>query len=229
MHRERQGRHGDDQPRRARSASSSTSSPFRTRASFRPTRRRRTRARSRSPERAPYYFASYDPNKQLVMKRNPYFKQWSKDAQPEGYADEITESFGLTVEAADHRDRERPGRLDARGAAGRPAERDRHEVREAGARHPLTAFWYAPMNINLAAVQQPQGAPGGQLRVDRNAAVKIFGGPKLATPSCQVCRPASRATRTTARTRRTRARTGRRPTSRRRRRSSRRRARPDRR
>ena len=35
---------------------------------------------------------------------------------------------------ADHRNRERSGRLDARGAAGRPPRRDRHEVRRPGAR-----------------------------------------------------------------------------------------------
>ena len=33
------------------------------------------------------------------MKRNPYFKEWSKDAQPDGYPDEITQSYGLTVES----------------------------------------------------------------------------------------------------------------------------------
>ena len=33
------------------------------------------------------------------MKRNPYFKEWSQAAQPDGYPDQITQSFGLTVEA----------------------------------------------------------------------------------------------------------------------------------
>src|SRR3954452_7591187 len=51
------------------------------------------------PGTGSYYFASYDPNKQVVLKRNPHFKQWSQDAQPTGYVDEITESFGLTVES----------------------------------------------------------------------------------------------------------------------------------
>src|ERR1700716_2107929 len=51
------------------------------------------------PTPGPYYFASYNPNKQLVMKRNPYYKEWSKDAAPDGYPDQITQSFGLTVEA----------------------------------------------------------------------------------------------------------------------------------
>ena len=48
------------------------------------------------PGTGAYYFASYDPNKQLVMKRNPYFKQWSQAAQPAGYPDEIIQSYGLT-------------------------------------------------------------------------------------------------------------------------------------
>ena len=39
------------------------------------------------PGTGAYYFASYDPNKALVMKRNPYFKEWSHDAQPDGYPD----------------------------------------------------------------------------------------------------------------------------------------------
>ena len=51
------------------------------------------------PGTGAYYFASYNPTKQLVMKRNPHFKEWSAAAQPDGYPDEIVESFGLTVEA----------------------------------------------------------------------------------------------------------------------------------
>ena len=51
------------------------------------------------PGTGAYYFASYNPTKQLVMKRNPHFKEWSAAAQPDGYPDQITESFGLTAEA----------------------------------------------------------------------------------------------------------------------------------
>src|SRR5579875_2005090 len=34
------------------------------------------------PGTGPYYFSSYNPNSQLVMKRNPYFKVWSAAAEP---------------------------------------------------------------------------------------------------------------------------------------------------
>ena len=33
------------------------------------------------------------------MSRNPHFKVWSEDAQPEGYPDVIQYDFGLTDEA----------------------------------------------------------------------------------------------------------------------------------
>src|SRR5213596_3327257 len=48
------------------------------------------------PGTGAYAFTTYNPNRQLTMVRNPYFKEWSKDAQPAGYPDKITQSYGLT-------------------------------------------------------------------------------------------------------------------------------------
>ncbi len=141
------------------------------------------------PGTGPYYFASYNPNKQLVLKRNPYFKQWSKDAQPAGYPDQITQSFGLTVEAqitaiengqADWTLESPPAdRLNEMGT--KFASQTHVET--------LTAFWYAPMNTNLAPFNNIKARQAVNFAIDRNALVKIFGGPKLATPSCQVLPP----------------------------------------
>ena len=141
------------------------------------------------PGTGAYYFASYDPNKQLVMKRNPYFKQWSKDAQPDGYADEITESFGLTVEAQITAIEN--GQADWTLEAP-PADR----LNELGTKYasrctsnPLTAFWYAPMNTNIPPFNNLKARQAVNYAINRNAAVKIFGGPQLASPSCQVLPP----------------------------------------
>jgi len=141
------------------------------------------------PTTGPYYFASYNPNKQLVMKRNPYFKQWSKQAQPEGYPDQITQSFGLTVEAQVTAIEN--GQADWTLEAP-PADR----LNEMGTKYPsqthvetLTAFWYAPMNTNLAPFNNVKARQAVNYAIDRNALVKIFGGTKLATPSCQVLPP----------------------------------------
>jgi len=141
------------------------------------------------PGTGAYYFASYNPNKQLVMKRNPYFKEWSKLAQPDGYVDQITQSFGLTTEAqitaiqngqADWTLEQPPAdRLSELGT--KYADQVHVET--------LTAFWYVPMNTNLPPFNNLKARQAVNYAIDRNAAVKIFGGPRLATPSCQVLPP----------------------------------------
>jgi peptide/nickel transport system substrate-binding protein len=141
------------------------------------------------PTTGAYYFASYNPNKQLVMKRNPYFKEWSKDAMPDGYPDQITQSYGLTVEAQVTAIEN--GQADWTYESV-PADR----LNEIGTKYasqvhvePLTAFWYAPMNTRLAPFNNLKARQAVNYAIDRNALVGIFGGPKLATPSCQVLPP----------------------------------------
>ena len=141
------------------------------------------------PGTGAYYFSSYNTNKELVLKRNPYFKQWSKLAQPDGYPDEITQSFGLTTEAqiTAIENGEADWTLEAP-----PADR----LGEIGSKYAdqvhintLTAFWYVPMNTNLPPFNNLKARLAVNYAVDRNATVKIFGGPNLATPSCQVLPP----------------------------------------
>jgi len=141
------------------------------------------------PGTGAYYFAAYDPNKELVMKRNPYFHQWSTAAQPNGYPDEITQSFGLTAEA--EVTAVQNGQADWMYDFP-PADR----LNELGTKYasqthltPLTAFWYAPMNVNIPPFNNLKARQAVNYAIDRNALIKIFGGPKLATPSCQVLPP----------------------------------------
>jgi peptide/nickel transport system substrate-binding protein len=141
------------------------------------------------PGTGAYMFTSYNPNKQLTLVRNPYFKQWSKDAQPDGYPDKITYSFGLTVEAqiTAIENGEADWTLEAP-----PADRlTEMSTKYASQVHlePLTAFWYAPMNVNLPPFNKLKARQAVNYAIDRNAAVKIFGGVNLATPSCQVLPP----------------------------------------
>ena len=75
-----------------------------------PLRRDRARgnAASRSGPRAipplpatgPYMITSYRPNHLLTLVRNPYFHEWSKAAQPDGYPDEIVVEIGGTPDEA---------------------------------------------------------------------------------------------------------------------------------
>ena len=141
------------------------------------------------PGTGAYMVESYDPNKQLKIVRNPHFKEWSKDAQPDGYPDEVVMDFGLTDEAE--------VTAVANGQADwaydqPPADR----LAELGTKYakqvhvtPLTAMWYAPLNVNIPPFNNEKARQAVAYAVDRDALVKLFGGKVLAQPVCQVLPP----------------------------------------
>ncbi len=137
------------------------------------------------PTTGPYMFASYDPNKELRMTRNPYFKEFSVAAQPDGYPDEIDFAFGLQDEAEvtavlngqfDWMFDEKP--LDRLSELG-TKHRDQVFI------HPLLAYYYMPLNTRLAPFDNLKARQAVAYAVDRNAIVKLFGGPNLGSPLCQ--------------------------------------------
>jgi peptide/nickel transport system substrate-binding protein len=141
------------------------------------------------PGTGPYMFTSYDPNKALVMERNPHFKVWSEEAQPDGYPDKVQYDFGLSEEAAvtavqngeaDWIFDEIPA--DRLGEIGTKNKEQVHVT-------PLTAWWYLPMNTRLAPFDNEKARQAVAYAIDRNAMVKIFGGKVLAAPVCQVLPP----------------------------------------
>lgn len=137
------------------------------------------------PTTGPYMFASYDPNKELRMTRNPNFKVFSEDAQPDGYPDEIVFSFGLQDEAAvtaiingqyDWMFDELP--LDRLGELG---TKYKSQVKV----HSLLAYFYAAMNTRLAPFDNIKVRQALNYALDRNAMVKLWGGANLASVICQ--------------------------------------------
>jgi peptide/nickel transport system substrate-binding protein len=141
------------------------------------------------PGTGAYMAAAYDSNKQLKLVRNPYFKEWSKDAQPDGYPDEIDMDFGLTEEAEvtavengqadwifDQPPADRLGELGSK-------YKDQLFI------NTLTAMYYMPMNTNLPPFNNVKARQAVAYAIDRKATVKLFGGPKLAAPACQILPP----------------------------------------
>jgi peptide/nickel transport system substrate-binding protein len=141
------------------------------------------------PGTGPYKWAQYAPNKQIKLVRNPFFKEWSADAQPEGNPDVIVQKFGLPVEAEvtqvennqadwvfDQPPADRLNELGTKFA-------DRVHV------NPLTAVWYFAFNVNEKPFDNLKARQGVNLATDHNALVKIYGGPKLAVPTCQILPP----------------------------------------
>lgn len=142
-----------------------------------------------APSTGPYMIASYDPQTKLVLKRNPYFKQWSSLAQPDGYVDEIDYNFGVTDENAVTAIEN--GQYDWEFDP-LPADRLAEvSTRFASLVHvdPLFQIYYVPMNTAIAPFNNKDARLAVNYALNRRSAVNIYGGPRLATPSCQILPP----------------------------------------
>jgi peptide/nickel transport system substrate-binding protein len=139
----------------------------------------------------PYKWAQYAPQTQMRIVRNPYFKEWSKDAQPEGLPDEIVQKFGLSVEA--EVTQVENGQTDwIANADSIPSDR----LNEISTKYPdqvhinpLVATWYFAFNTRIPPFNNLKARQAVNYATDRSALIKIYGGPKLAIPTCQVLPP----------------------------------------
>ena len=141
------------------------------------------------PGTGPYKWVQYAPSTQMKLVRNTFFKQWSAEAQPKGNPDTIIQKFGLTPEAQvtavenntadwmfDQPPADRLGELSSKYAS-------RVHV------NPLTAVWYFAFNVREAPFNNLKARQAVNYATDRNALVKVYGGPKLAVPTCQILPP----------------------------------------
>ncbi len=142
-----------------------------------------------APGTGAYRIVSYDPKKQLKLVRNPHFKLWSADAQPDGYVDEVDYDYGLSEEdqVTAIANNQADWMFD-------PLPADRlAEVATKYAKQvkisPLTAMFYIPMNVRMAPFDNLKVRQAVNFALDRGALVKIYGGANLATASCQVLPP----------------------------------------
>ncbi len=139
-----------------------------------------------APGTGPYIIERYDPNRHMTLVRNPCFREWSADAQPDGYVDAIEYDFGLSDEAEvtavehdqydwmyDSKPIDRLGELGARFAS-------RTFVT------PVAYTYYAPMNVHLYPFDHPKAREAVNFAVDRRAMEIFLGGPGAAIPLCQV-------------------------------------------
>jgi peptide/nickel transport system substrate-binding protein len=137
----------------------------------------------------PYKFVQYNPNKQIKLVRNTFFKEWSKDAQPNGNPDVIIQKFGLSAEA--EVTQVENGQADWVFDTP-PADRLNEISTKYGNQvhvNPLTAVWYVAMNVRIPPFNNLKARQAVNYATDRNALVKIYGGPKLAVPTCQILPP----------------------------------------
>jgi peptide/nickel transport system substrate-binding protein len=144
------------------------------------------------PGTGPYMWQSYNPNSQAVLVRNPYFKQWSAAAQPAGYPDKIVEKYGQTIsdEVTAVENNQADEVFDGDVI---PSDRlnELNSAKYASRVHvnPLTADWYFALNTRTPPFNNLKARQAINYAADRNAYVKIGGGPSLAVPTCQILPP----------------------------------------
>lgn len=142
-----------------------------------------------APATGPYMITSYDPQKGMVLKRNPYFKQWSEDAQPAGYVNEIDYTFGAKPEdeVTAIENGEQDWMFDSPPSDRLPEMASKYPSQIHI--NPLFAIFYLPMNTNIAPFNNKDARLAVNYAINRKSAVNIYGGPRLAVPNCQVLPP----------------------------------------
>jgi len=144
------------------------------------------------PGTGPYMWQSYNPNTEAVLVRNPYFHVWSAQAQPAGNPDKIIEKYGLQV--SDEVTEVLNGQANE-VYANDPIPSDQlstlNSPKYAGQVHVNTLFadYYYALNTRRPPFNNLMARQAINYAANRTAYVKIFGGPSLAVPTCQVLPP----------------------------------------
>ena len=144
------------------------------------------------PGTGPYMWKSYNPNTAAVLVRNPYFKVWDQSAQPNGYPNEIVEKYGLQV--SDEVTAVENGTAnEVFDQDGIPSDQltTLNSPQYAGQVHvnTLTADYYMALNTRRPPFNNLQARQAINYAANRTADVKIYGGPSLAVPACQILPP----------------------------------------
>jgi YVTN family beta-propeller protein len=144
------------------------------------------------PGTGPYHVASFDPDRELRLVRNPYFRAWSPDARPGGYPDEIrfriSEDVHAQIAAVERQ------QADATVLYPVPADQVRGLLTRYPARlhsdtAPVTAFMF--LNTQIAPFDDPRVRRALNFATDRERMVELVGGPLIAQATCQILPPTS--------------------------------------
>jgi YVTN family beta-propeller protein len=139
------------------------------------------------PATGPYMITGYVPGREIDLARNPYFRQWSAAAQPDGFPDRIVWRFELTpaqevaaIEA---------GRAD--WMADPPPDYQDLTARYDRQVHiqPVPGIAYVAFNVTVPPFNDLRVRQAVSLAADRNQAVTTQGGPGAAQPTCQIIPP----------------------------------------
>lgn len=145
------------------------------------------------PATGPYMIDRYAPGRELRLVRNPYFREWSNAAQPDGYVDRIVFQLGVEPDravTAIERGQADYGIYDVPFA---PPGNRLHELltRYPAQVHvnPLPQVHYFILNTRVAPFEDIRVRRALNYAIDRNVLVELNGGPDAAQPTCQALPP----------------------------------------
>jgi YVTN family beta-propeller protein len=147
-------------------------------------------AKTPLPATGPYMMDSYVRGKTLLMARNPYFRQWSRAAQPDGYPDRILMRLDLSASQGE--------RLIAAGTDdlmswGPIPEGDSAYflVQHPNQMHATPSFGtnFDFLNVRVPPFNDVRVRRALNLALDRGQIAATEGGPSAARPTCQLLPP----------------------------------------
>ena len=141
------------------------------------------------PGTGPYRVRRFTPSSEVVLERNPSFREWSPAAQPAGRPDRIVFSVGGNSDDA-AADVLRGAADVVLGSPSRPVlARLRTEHPGQLHFHTVPSVDWVGLNTRAAPFDDVRVRRALSLAVDRDAAVDVFGGPGTARATCQVLPP----------------------------------------
>jgi len=146
-------------------------------------------ARTPLPATGPYLITRYVAGRELLLTRNPRFREWSAAAQPAGYPDRIVIRLGLTAAqgaaaVADGKGDFMPNLGQVPGDA---AYFGHHRGQLRVNPQMITAFVF--LNVHAPPFNQPRVRQAVNLALDRRQVVTGYGGALAAQPACQILPP----------------------------------------
>jgi YVTN family beta-propeller protein len=146
-------------------------------------------ARAPLPATGPYMISRYVPGRELLLVRNPRFREWSAAAQPGGYPDQIL--IRLDLSAAQGAATVVGGNGDFMPNLGQiPADTSyflHHRSQLQINPQMITGFMY--LNISTPPFNDLRVRQAVNLALDRGHVVTGYGGPLAAQPTCQILPP----------------------------------------
>ena len=146
-------------------------------------------ARTPLPATGPYMISRYKPGHELVMVRNPRFREWSAAAQPAGHPDQIL--IRLDLSEGDGANAIASGQDDFLPSIGQnPSAASYYQHHRSQLRvNPQLITAFLNLNVNAPPFNDLRVRQAVNLALDRRRAVNGCGGPLAAQPACQILPP----------------------------------------